>query len=247
MINHTSDRRRRFALVFFGAVPAAMGGCAERVTGPRFIQNRMLGPMSIAVAPALNLSGCADFDPERFADVMAGELTYVDGVDVIPVSRVLGALSALGLKGVESATDAWELRELLGADAILVFAVTEYDPYDPPSIGIDAQLYGRTRDAGRHGLDPVAVSRHASFAASEHAPARREPLAQAQRVFDAGHDDVARAVEVFAQTRGGEGNPFGWRKYVVSQRDYIRFCCHETLEMLMRPDDRGSAAAIAEQ
>ena len=94
--------------------------------------------MTIAVAPALNLSGAADFDPSRFADLMASELSYADGISVIPVSRVLGVLAAQELEKVESQAHAHELVRLLGADAILVFAVTEYDPYDPPSIAISA-------------------------------------------------------------------------------------------------------------
>ena len=43
------------------------------------VENRSLGPMTLAVAPALNVSGSADFDPNRFADAMAVELGYVDG------------------------------------------------------------------------------------------------------------------------------------------------------------------------
>jgi len=53
---------------------------------PLSIANPTIGPVTIAVAPALNLSGSADFDPDRFADLMASELSYADGVSVIPVS-----------------------------------------------------------------------------------------------------------------------------------------------------------------
>ena len=114
-----------------------LGGCSppKRVE-PALVVKPELGPMTIAVAPALNLSGTTDFDPERFADLMASELSYFEGISVVPVSRVLSVLAAQGAEGVESPTHALELVRLLGADAILVFAVTEYGPYDPPSIGI---------------------------------------------------------------------------------------------------------------
>ncbi len=238
MVGRANGRGTLLSVGLLGALLTTLGGCVDRDVGPALIENGLLGPMSIAVAPALNLSGSADFDPQAFADVMASELSYVEGIEVIPVSRVLGVLSAQEAKGVESATHALELRDLLGADAILVFAVTEYDPYDPPAIGITAQLYGSMRDAEGPALDPVTASRQASFVASEVVPTHRTPLAQAQRVFDAGHTDVVQAIRGFARQRDSDENPFGWRKYVVSQRDYIRFCCHETVKTLMRSSDQ---------
>ena len=216
------------------AAAAVLGGCssAKRVE-PVTVANSTLGPITIAVAPALNLSGSADFDPDRFADLMASELSYADGVSVIPVSRVLGVLAAQGRGEVESASHALEVAALLGADAVLVFAVTEYDPYDPPSVGISAQLYGarpRSRDGA---LDPVALSRQASLAASSASASPQRLLAQAQRVFDASHESVAVGIREFAAARGAEGSPYGWRKYVVSQQHYIRYCCHATIQALL--------------
>ena len=69
-----------------GWIPAGLalclglaGGCIlqEKTVGPVVVANRDFGAMTIAVAPALNLSGAADFDPDRFADLMASELSYV--------------------------------------------------------------------------------------------------------------------------------------------------------------------------
>ncbi len=85
-------------------------GCSlQRRVEPVFLANPNLGPMTIAVAPAVNLSGSVDFDRNRFADLMGVELSYADGISVIPVSRVLGVLAALGLDGVASPAHAREL------------------------------------------------------------------------------------------------------------------------------------------
>ncbi len=217
-----------------------LGGCssAKRVE-PVSIANSTFGPMTIAVAPALNLSGSADFDPDRFADLMASELSYADGISVIPVSRVLGVLAAQGRGEVESASHALEVAALLGADAILVFAVTEYDPYDPPSIGISAQLYGTRSRSRDRALDPVALSRQASLAASNASASPQRLLAQTQRVFNASHGSVAAGIREFAAARGAEGSPYGWRKYVVSQQHFIKYCCHATIRALLNAQ-RGS-------
>ncbi len=198
---------------------------------PVAIANVTLRSMTIAVAPALNQSGSSDFDPDRFADLMASELSFVDGVSVIPVSRVLGVMSTLGLKRVESPADALRLVDLLGADAILVFAVTEYDPYIPPSIGITAQLFGTRPGPAGGRLDPVALSRSPRLAASAAPLGPQSPLlAQRQRVFDASHSSVAADIRRFARLRKGDDSPYGWRKYAVSQQHFIRYCCHTTIK-----------------
>ncbi len=229
-----STRREWRVIVLSACAMLAVGCRSGKRTEPVTISNLSLGLMTIAVAPALNVSGGTDFDPNRFADLMASELSYADGISVIPVSRVLGALAAQDAEGVRSASHALELVKVLGADAILVFAVSEYDPYEPPSIEITAQLFGRRVEPGDGTLDPVALSRQASLATLRGGAGIRGLLAQTQRVFDASHESVIREVRAFAARRGGDASPYGWRKYVVSQRAFIRFCCHATIRALLQ-------------
>ncbi|MBU0719072.1 MAG: hypothetical protein KJ749_12545 [Planctomycetes bacterium] len=227
---------RRWAWIPAGVLGVGgwLTGCtSERRVGPAMLANERLGPMVIAVAPALNLSGGSDFDPNQFADLMASELNNVEGVGVVPVSRVLSVLAVQGLDAVESPDHALELTRLLGADAILVFAVTEYGPYDPPIIGISAQLYGARPRAGGRTIDPVSLSRKGSLAASGPGTADRRILARTQRVFDASHASVVAEIKAFARQRNADESPYGWRKHVVSQRNYIRFCCHSTIRTLV--------------
>ena len=225
-------------------------GCSlQKRVEPVLLANPRLGPMTIAVAPAVNLSGSVDFDRNRFADLMAVELSYADGISVIPVSRVLGVLASLGMDGVASPADARELTGLLGADAILVFAVTDYEPYNPPRVGISAQLYGSRPGQGGSPLDPVALSRQANLAAS--APQKAETnglLAQTQRVFDASHESVIREIRAFASKRDTGESAYGWRKYVVSQQHFIEYCCYATLSaILSNQDETGLAEGSRER
>ncbi|MGB0714638.1 MAG: hypothetical protein ACPGXK_02100 [Phycisphaerae bacterium] len=226
-----------------------LSGCSSegRVESVR-ISNEQLGPLSIAVAPALNQSGSSDFDPDRFADLMASELSLANDINVIPVSRVLAILSDQGRDGVDSPSHAMELLDLLGADAILVFAVTEYDPYVPPSIGITAQLYGARARQGGFQADPIKLSR-SGVLDGEFAPrATRGLLAQVQRVFDASHDTVIQDVKTFARYRRGGRSAFGWRKFLVSQQNYIRFCCNSTIsQLLSRPSEMDSRTETRER
>ena len=230
----------KVALLLCAGMPV---GCfSEQRAQPVFIANPDLGSMTIAVAPALNQSGSADFDPSRFADLMASELSYADGISVIPVSRVLAVLAAHEVDHVKSPAHALELLGWLGADAVLVFAVTEYDPYDPPNIGITAQLYGAR--PGRRGgtMDPIALSRNTTLAASVERGSPRGLLAQTQRVFDASHDSIVDEVRAFARRRDGDASPYGWRKYVVSQQHFIRYCSYATIRTLLDWQDDSTLA-----
>lgn len=224
---------------------ALTAGCHQprKPVDPVVIDNPWPGTMAIAVAPAINLSGSGDFDPNRFADAMARELGYAERIRVVPVSRVLAALSVIragtpvplgGRPAVQSPEEALELVRLLGVDAVLVFAVTDYDPYDPPSIGITGQLYGRRPEPGFGGLDPVALSR-ASHSGSPVGSRSPGLLAQTQHVFDADHESVVNAVRAFAEKRGAGRSVYGWRAYLVAQEGFIEYCCHATVASLLGP------------
>ncbi|MEK6799572.1 MAG: hypothetical protein AABZ12_11445 [Planctomycetota bacterium] len=222
----------RCALVV-GACFGWVGCHKAQPVEPVSTSNRVLGFATVAVAPAINLSGSTDFDPNRFADLMASELGYADGIRVIPVSRVLGVLAAQGKDRVESASHAGELVQWLGADALLVFAVTEYDPFDPPSVGLSAQLYG-TRP--RPGIElEGAVQSPALYRLDARPPEQPgvHVLSETQRVFDAAHDSVVADIKTYASRRDADTSPYGWRRYVVSQQDFIRFCCSQTIDVLL--------------
>jgi hypothetical protein len=196
------------------------------------VPNRTLGPATVAVAPAINLSGSTDFDPNRFADVMAVELGYAEGIRVIPVSRVLGVLAVQGKDRVESPEHAAEVLEWVGADAILVFAVTAYEPHEPPRVGISAQMFA----AAQPKMQTKSADESELTAAAGDTVTVEEPvwiLAEHQRVYDAAHDAVLRSIQEFAQNRTADDSPYGWRRYVVSQEGFIQFCCHQTVVGLM--------------
>jgi len=224
---------------------STLAGCqSTRRAEPVVVPNPTLGAMTIAVAPAINLSGGADFDPNRFADLMASELSFAEEISVIPVSRVLALLAMQGSDRVESPSHAFELAAAVGADGVLVFAVTEYDPYDPPSVGISAQLYGLRPRTGERALDPSALSRQGSLVASRSRSGPPGLLAQTQRVFDASHAATVADLRAFAARRDAEGNPYGWRKYVVSQQAFMRYCCHRTIGALLKGEEASVEADV---
>jgi len=196
----------------------------------------------IAVAPALNFSGSSDFDPVRVADLFASELSAVPGVGVIGVNRVLAVLADQGTDRIQSPEHAVQVAERLGADAIVVFAITEYDPYTP-IVGLAAQVYGGRKDERM--LDPVTTSR---MARPFPVPERRDPYrprAQTQRTFNGEHADVQREVRGYAQARAAGDSPYGWRRCLVSQEWFLRFCSHGVIRDLMAQMDGGGVRVAA--
>jgi len=185
----------------------------------------------IAVAPALNFSGSSAFDPVTVGDLMASELSTLPGVGVIGVNRVMAVLADQGVERIHSPRHAVAVCERLGADAILVFAIAEYDPYTPV-VGITAQLY--TRGPGLAG--PDAPPGGPSPEPAGECPVR--PAAETQRVFNATHKRVQNAVRDYADKRKEGESPYGWRKYLASQEWFLRFCCHTVArDLLTQPVD----------
>ena len=225
-------RRGRRWISIVTLLCSGLVGCSSAEERQRIEWVTSLPPgTTVAVAPAMNASGSSAFDVVQVADLMASELSDVPDVGVIGVNRVLAILAEQGVDQVQSPEHALDLCDRLGADAILVFAITEYDAYTPV-VAIAAQLYGKR--PAQPALDPVAASRMARpFAVAPRSEATR-PWAQAQRTFNAAHESVHQDVRDYAKTRGGDESPYGWRKYLASQERYLRYCCFSIARELVQ-------------
>lgn len=202
-----------------------------------------------AVAPAVNLSGQPSVDPLLQADLVYQQLQQVQGLTVIPVDRVVEALTAFGLNQVRTAEQAQAVCEVLGADALLIPTVTAWDPYDPPKMGATLSLFilpGRL--ASDVSVDPRALARRATpmsdaetggFDGGAAVPGGgvavpgggvgrgRAPggdgFFQASGMFDASHGSVREALFLHAYGRTEPLGPYGVREFLVSSDRYASF------------------------
>lgn len=94
-----------------------------------------------AVAPLRNESGSAFADGARLADKITQRLALTRGIDVLPVNRAYAAMDALGIDRIASKADAIRLQQTLGVDGLVVGTVTAYEPYTPPKLGLNLELY----------------------------------------------------------------------------------------------------------
>lgn len=115
----------------------AATGCATVQVG---VTNPIPGMTTVAIVPFLNLSAERAVDGRRFALAYQAELQKVPGYQVLPVGVAERAAIDLGLD-LGGPDDALRLAKELGVDAVVVGAVTDYNPYYPPRIGLQVSWY----------------------------------------------------------------------------------------------------------
>jgi hypothetical protein len=233
--------------VLLAAVAGLAGlavGCKPEKTEPK-VSSPFPGSMTIAVAPVLNFSGEFTLDPVKAADLLASELSDVDGIVVLPVNRVMAVLAMQNKRQIESPLHALAVAEAVGAEAILVPAVTEYDPYTPV-VGLVLQMYTVPRRPMAP-LDARTLSRQSAPLAIGEMTDPMQPTSQTQVIFNGTHEDVVKSLRYYAKSRDEDANPLGWRQYLKVQSLYLRFCWHDAIERLMEAERAGQALAADSQ
>lgn len=220
-------------------------GCAQQ-HAPKTAEPPAPPPEVVVVAPVLNLSNSSDWDPLRATDILASELQALPDVVVIPVNRTLAALALMGREAVESPEDALELAAEFNADATIVAGLTEYNPYEPPVVGVVMQWYAPLRQRAWSSFDPVTASRQAAdiapAASAEHDPTT--PVVQVQRVYNAADDAVQRELRAYAAHRRGHDSPYAWQIHLKAQELYLRYCFWASIRTMQRERYHGVCNAI---
>jgi hypothetical protein len=192
----------------------------------------------------LNLSGSQDFDPLKVTDLIASEFISFRNISVVPVNLTLAELQRQGKNAVETGPDAVRLAQALGADATIVTAITEYNPYSPPVVGMIMQWYSAQAGAacaGRGAMEPHAAADQRTVELSDGDAVA--PRWQVQRVFNAADEETREEVRSYAAERDGHDSPFGWKKFCQSQELYVRYCGWSLIRTMVRLDSNDRVVA----
>ncbi len=94
----------------------------------------------VAIAPFFNLSTEPTVDGRQFALAYFNELQLVQGFEVVPVGVVEKTMETyrLNLTGAEEAR---KLAQILGVDAVVIGAITDFSPYYPPRCAMQVEWY----------------------------------------------------------------------------------------------------------
>lgn len=231
------------------ALVLAAGGCGglggDRAPAP-------YGARQVwAVAPLRNESGSLEADGVRLADHLARQLENTEGIDVLPVNRVLAAMQALQISRVTDPCEAVKLRRTLGADGLIVGTITSYDPYDPPKLGLAVELYlAASAPTGVRVLDVRRLSSAPTDRLSRPSVARRKtrPASTVSGFYDAAEPALRKRLWRYAWHRGVEqDHPANAQLYRISMDLYSEFVTRAVTTRLLHLEDqrmrRRSAAA----
>lgn len=217
-----------FTLALVSLIPACQ---KPRLEPPITLQSPYPQRELWAVAPFANESGVSLVDRYAVADTFTRQVQQINGVETVPVNRVLQAMRQLGMTSIESQLDAAVLMNVLNADAIIVGTVTAWDPYRPPVMGAAIEMY-RNDNARRVAIDPINISRstHGEPAVGELSPG---PTAQAAGVFDANNHQTLHWLDEYAHGRVDPDSAYGRDIYLVNMEMYTQFVSFRLLNDLL--------------
>ena len=187
----------------------------------------------VAVLPVFNSTLDGKFDGMEYGNIIASELIKFDGFRVLRPIDFKRAMEA-GEK-INSVEDVLRISRKMKADAVLVTQITDYDPYDPPRIGINVQFL-RTQGRTLSGADIDRIVQSASW--------RRGPLAMTREragnwidafetVYDAHEERIRKEAIQYAQAQEGEDTPFvGEKEFLAVQSRYMQFVANQLLNRL---------------
>ena len=138
-------RITQLSLLMLGA-----SGCSlvlPEISHRPLIRNPFPQLTKVAVAPFFNQSDERTLDGRRFSLGYYSELQATPGFEVIPLGVVEEAIIANQIN-LNGAGEARRLAQILGVDAVVVGAVTDYSPYYPPRCGMHIEWY--TANPGFH-------------------------------------------------------------------------------------------------
>jgi hypothetical protein len=133
----------RALLVLATASTALLAGChlPELAHQPQ-VHNPFPQLHKVAVAPFFNLSTEPTVDGREFALAYFNELQRIPGYEVVPVGVVEQTMKQYKI-GLASPEDARKLAEILGVDAVVIGAVTDFAPWFPPRCALQVEWYAR--------------------------------------------------------------------------------------------------------
>jgi hypothetical protein len=121
----------------------------------------------------------------------------------------------------------------MGADAIIIPAVTAYDPYRPPTLGMAVQLYTTRSLVARNEAEARRIDGSVVPVPVEDIADVQQPVSQVAAVFNSNNQTVLRELRDFAAGRTDYSSALQDEKFIVDMDQYTRFVCHAMIRRLL--------------
>ena len=183
------------------------------------------------VLPFINQTRDPKLDTLEMANIMANEITKFDGLRVIRPFQILAA----GGGAPTSMDDVLRWGRQAKADAILVAAVTDYDPYEPPRIAISLQFL-RVQPRAMSAADIDKIVQSASWHRGPFALGREKAgnfIDAFEIVYDSHEERIRKELLAYAQASEDRDSPFSPdREFMVVQSRFLQFVSNQLLNRL---------------
>lgn len=237
----TSSLRRALA-VLLALCPIILMGCSTKpryASDPQILHSPYANEREVvwAVAPFRNESGVSFADELRVSDAMVSQLVQAHGITALPLNRSLEAMRSLGFPAIENRGQALQLARQLNADAVLVGTITFWDPYDPPSLGMNLVLFARSETMqllDQSEFNPRTLQTaptDANFRTENRTPG--EAINQTSVMYDASNGLVRSQIEAYAHARHDPESALGHQRYIQSMARFEEFACFQALAQLL--------------
>jgi hypothetical protein len=235
------------AIAACAACCSILAGCASSPTDVFLAPEPLLAPydtrageVTWAVVPPLNESGTTSVDELTVGDALVTSIEEVRGVRCIPMNRTVQAMRDLKIHSIATAADARQLATHLGADAIVVTALTSYDPY-VPQVGIAAAIYARPGAMAPQQVhangDPRLFSRQVvDLGASQQPTFGERPVCTISENFDGRNHQVQADLMTYSVGRQRDESAMGWRRYLASMPLFVQFASYRTVATILQQE-----------
>lgn len=193
-------------------------------------------PVVWAVAPLNNETGTSVVDPLRVTDLLVKEVQQINGIDVVPLQRVLDAYRGMNIGDIQTPAEARSIARLVGADAVLIGSITAYDPYDPPVLGLTLELFSRDTENESDGMQELSTA--ASDRVMSDYLSNSAPISIASAIIDSSDNGVRIDLQYFAEGRTDPNTALGWRRYMKSMDLYTEYVSHHLIRTLLYEESR---------
>lgn len=230
----TKSPRRTLWAIAFALLATSCGSSNGPYGRENTVSIATVRPQVWAVAPVINMSGQRSVDPLLQADNFYRQLQEIKGLTVIPVDRVVSVYAALGLIRVESVDQAALVCEQLGADALVVPTVTQWEPYNPPKMGASVQVFQRGSYVRPRDVDPRELVRQMAPAPNAQKPdSGQSGYFQSAGMFDAANGSVRESALQYAAGRADPVGPYGSHEIFVDSDKYAAFAYRRLTEAVL--------------
>lgn len=182
------------------------------------------GEVLWGVVPLRNESGATVLDRYAISDKVVAAAEEIRGVRCMPLNRTIDAMRALKMNEVRTPQDLQTLRAELGVDALLIGAITAYDPYTP-TLGLNLALYAKPGTLGQAGTKALDARTLSASPVENALPSDNgdRPLALVSENLDGKNHQVQMDVKNYAEGRTEALSALGWRRYLASMDLFSEF------------------------